>query len=460
MRGNIRRRGSPGSWQITYELGVQPAQRCKLCDRRYWIDRRPLEVCTCGGELEDTKERRQKAEGGFPRRKDAETALNKILEGLSQGTYVAPNKLTLGEYLRDRWLVDIRNGGRLRPTTLASYETHVVHHLTPRLGATPLQRLNRSLIGAHYKWLADEGRVPKKKPAEKKVDVASDEKPKRPRRKKKAVAEPKVAAPVNTALSPTTVRRVHATLHRALRDAVRNNLLPRNPADDVEFPKPMQRDQRLHAWNSEQLKKFLVSTDGDRLRPLWLLYGVTGARRGELLGLTWDDVDLDAGTITIRRGLVPVGRTLVVGEPKTESGLRTISLPPTTAAVLKRHKAAQAAEKMEHRDIWAAERCEALKGLDLVFTREDGAEMHPDRVSKLFVTAVTKSGQPKITLHGLRHTWATIALLEMKVPINVVSKRLGHKDASITLGIYTHATAQHDEEAAEAFADLVMPQGL
>jgi len=138
MRGHIRKRGSPGSWCITYELGMQPAQRCKLCDRRYWIERRVLKTCSaCDGELEETRERRQKTEGGFARRKDAETALNKILEKLSQGTYVAPSKLTLGEYLRNMWLPSLANGN-LRATTLASYEIHVVHHLTPRLGPIPV----------------------------------------------------------------------------------------------------------------------------------------------------------------------------------------------------------------------------------------------------------------------------------------------------------------------------------
>jgi hypothetical protein len=122
MRGHIRKRGSPGSWTITYELGVQPAQRCMACDGRYWIERRPLDECPkCGGKLEETKERRQKTEGGHRRRKDAETALHKILESMSQGTYVAPSKLTLGEYLRDMWLPSLANGN-LRATTLASYE--------------------------------------------------------------------------------------------------------------------------------------------------------------------------------------------------------------------------------------------------------------------------------------------------------------------------------------------------
>jgi hypothetical protein len=116
---------------------------------------------------------------------------------MSQGTYVEPSKLTLGQYLNDMWLPSLKNG-KLRATTVVSYEVHVVHHLTPNLGATPLQNLNRQRIAAHYAWLAENGRVPRRKPKE--------EKPRR-RKSKKAKAEV-VLPPVNTALSPTTVRRV------------------------------------------------------------------------------------------------------------------------------------------------------------------------------------------------------------------------------------------------------------
>ena len=300
-------------------------------------------------------------------------------------------------------------------------------------------------------------KVKEEKKAEVKLDVNG--KPKRPR-KKRSDAKPKPEPAVNTALSPTTVRRVHATLHRALHDAVRDNLIPRNPADDVEFPEAAKHDRVLSAWDSEQLKTFLMSTDGDRLRPVWLLYATTGARRGELLALTWDDCNLVAGTITIRRGLVAVGYTVTTSEPKTEAGRRTIAVPATVCAVLKRHKAAQAEERMAHADVWGRDRPAGLDVLNLVFSNEIGRELHPDRVSKLFEHAVTKSKLPRISLHGLRHTFATIALMEGKQPVSVVSRRLGHSKTSITLDFYAHAMPRDDEEASDAVAALVVPEGF
>jgi integrase len=222
----------------------------------------------------------------------------------------------------------------------------------------------------------------------------------------------------------------------------------------------VKQDRVLSAWDSTQLKKFLVSTDGDRLRPLWLLYATTGARRGELLGLTWEDVDLKAGTITIRRGLVPVGYTVTASEPKTEAGRRTIAVPASVCAVLDRHKATQNAEKMAHRDVWGKDRPEGLGQLNLVFTNEIGREPHPDRVSKLFESAVTKSKMPRISLHGLRHTFATIALMEGKQPVSVVSRRLGHSKTSVTLDFYAPAMPRDAEEASGAVAALVMPEGF
>jgi integrase len=238
------------------------------------------------------------------------------------------------------------------------------------------------------------------------------------------------------------------------------NLIPRNPADDVEFPEAVKQDRALRAWNSTQLRAFLTSTDGDHLRPLWLLYATTGARRGERLGLTWEDVDFAAGTITIRRGLVPVGYTVAASEPKTEAGRRTIAVPASVCAVLRRHQTEQRAEKMAHRDVWGKDRPEGLGDLNLVFTNEIGRELHPDRGSKLFESAVTKSQLPRISLHGLRHTFATIALMKGKQPVSVVSRRLGHSKTSVTLDFYAHAMPRDDEQASDAVSAPVMPEGF
>lgn len=128
--------------------------------------------------------------------------------------------------------------------------------------------------------------------------------------------------------------------------------------------------------------------------------------------------------------------------------------------MLKRHKATQTAEKMEHRDVWGKDRPAGLDALNLVFTNEIGRELHPDRVSKLFQNAVKQSKQPRISLHGLRHTFATIALMEGKQPVSVVSRRLGHSKTSITLDFYAHAMPRDDEEASDAVATLVVPEGF
>lgn len=474
MRGHIRKRGSPGTWQVVYDLGAQLAQRCLECDRRFWLERRPLEVCPkCGGKLTDRaltadgrpvidpetglpkllKERRQKCEGGFRTRRDAQDRLTKILHSLQDGGYVEPSKLTLGEYLKDIWLPDQQAAGEIRPTTLASYEVHIVHHLCPGLGTIPLQRLTRETIQRHYNWLAKEGRAPKKPRGFK-----PKEEPKRKRRRK-TKAKPRPAPVVNTALSPTTVRRVHATLHRALKDAVIDNRIPRNPADNVKLPKASKRDQRLYAWTLEQLEAFVDSARGDRLQALWTLYAQTGCRRGELLGLTWDDVAFAAGTITIRRALVPVGYTVTVFEPKTDAGRRTIEVNPSAVATLKRHKAAQDAERMAHRDVWGKDRPEGLEDLNLVFTNEIGRELHPDRVSKLFQAAVAKSGLPRITLHGMRHSHGSV-LARANVPIDVIAKRLGHAKSTTTLDFYIHSNGDDDRAAANVFAALAMPESL
>lgn len=454
MRGHIRKRGDPGGWQITYEVGNQPAQRCTVCDKRIWVDRRELASCPrCSAAMAPPKdERRQTTIGGFATQKLAQSALNDILGKLERGEHVAPAKTTLAQFL-DEWLegleLDVKMG-ELQSTTLTSYQGHVRFHLKPKLGGVRLQKLTRDRIREHYAWLMAEGRVPPK---------PKKEKPAPKRRRKKAAEDAKPKKPervVPTTLSAASVRRIHATLHRALADAVDARRIHLNPADGIKLGK-YTRPQR--SWTNEQLQTFLAKAGGDRLRALWLLYATTGARRGELLGLTWQDVDLAGGAITIRRSLVPNGYRLELHAPKTDDGTRRIAIGKDTAAVLKAHKTAQAAEKMAHRDIWGVERSECVRGLDLVFTTEHGCEMHPGRVSKLFLKLETQAKLPHISLHGLRHSFATIALGDQNLPVKVVSARLGHADVGITMNLYQDVLAHQDVDVAAQMDAAVVPVG-
>ncbi len=413
MRGGVRPRG--GGYSFTINLGVMPAQRCNDCNARFWRDRKALRSCPkCGGSLRDTHERRQQTQDGFARLKEAVKARTDAMHDLGQGTYVVQANVTLAEYLQEEWLPSLEISP-LRPTTLASYESHVRNHLAPtKLGGVRLQQLRREQIAKHYAWLLAEGRCD------------GESKP----------------------MSASTLRRIHATLHRALRDAVRSRWIPLNPANDVELPRVDSKERPT--WDSTQVRSFLETVRADRLAPLWLLYSTTGARRGELLALRWDAVDLDAGTISIRRAMTEAGGAITVGEPKTRSGKRTIAIDPASVAALRSQHRTQLTERLAAGARW--------QDKDLVFSTDEGQWLLPNRVSSAFIATVKRSELPALSLHGLRHSFATIALMERKLPVTVVSRRLGHANVSITLDIYSHAMSRQDEEAALDMASVIVPQ--
>jgi integrase len=202
----------------------------------------------------------------------------------------------------------------------------------------------------------------------------------------------------------------------------------------------------MKTWTAEQLRAFLKATADDRLHPLWHVLAMTGMRRGEALGLKWDDVDLEAGRLSVRRALIPSGREVVVSEPKTARGRRSIALDPETVAVLKGQAARQLAAQADWQEGWIDS--------GYVFTTENGEPLNPEDVTRYFRQAVKKSMLPKIRLHDLRHTHATLAL-QAGVHPKVVSERLGHANVSITLDTYSHAIPAMQEEAAALIAGLV-----
>ena len=410
MRGHIRRRGE-GSYEYIVDIGSASAQRCQVCKRRFWVERKPRESCPkCGGELVETEERRRAIKGGYATRKECEAALAKVLAALETQSFTPPTKVTVKAFLLSEWLPTVK--GSLRPTTYSSYAMLTREHIIPRLGALQLQKLSPAAINALYAHLAEHGRVHGGGP-----------------------------------LSASSVRRVHAVLHKACHDAVRWGRLSVNLVAGADPPKASaEHRDRLPVWTAEQLAAFLASVADDRLFALWRLLAMTGMRRGEALGLSWEDLDMESGAVTIRRAWIPVDGVARFSEPKSRSSRRTIALDPATLEVLKRHAARQADEQSS----WQEGAAEA----DLLFTRPDGRPLVPWTVSKAFGDHGRAALLPRIPLHGLRHTYATLALASGVNP-RIVSGRLGHATVALTLDVYSHVLPQADREAAEKIAALL-----
>jgi integrase len=301
-------------------------------------------------------------------------------------------------------------GIMVKATTLASYRLHVDAYVVPRLGVLRLSSLRAPQLNAFYADLLEGGRR----------NGAG-------------------------ALSPKAVRNIHGTLHKALDDAVRWGRIARNPAAQADPPKGASPEMRI--WTAEQLRGFLDHVQGDRLVAAWHLLATTGMRRGELLGLRWLDVDLDAGFLSVRQTRVSVDYEVAVGTPKTEGATRTIALDPSTVAVLREHHTRQLEERLAWGPAWTDN--------GLVFTREDGTEIHPQRLSGWFRRLAASSGLPPIRLHDVRHSYAT-ALIKAGQPIKVVSQRIGHASPTITMAIYQHVLPSDDVEAATAGARLIL----
>lgn len=186
----------------------------------------------------------------------------------------------------------------------------------------------------------------------------------------------------------------------------------------------------------------------DRLYGMWLLYATTGLRRGEALGLKWSQLDLERGQAAISEARVTAGYAVRESTPKTDRGRRSVALDPATVAALREHRKRQVSEQLAYGAGY-------VQTGGLVFVQEDGRPLHPDRVSKVFGTHVSALGGTRITLHGLRHTWASLAL-QAGVNPKVVSERLGHATVSFTLDTYSHVMPGMQEDAAAAVAALVL----
>ena len=384
MRGSIQKKGK--KWYAVIYDGVNPATGHY---RRRWVQ-------------------------AGTRRGDAEKLLAELVKRSHQGETVVSEKLTLGEYLTERWLPV--QEARLRRSTYDSYRRNIELHVIPALGRRQLDQLRPEDIDVFYAALLKGGR--KKRPGEK--------------------------GPAK-GLAPKSVHNIHVMLNKALGDAARKGTVVRNVVALADAPSLQARKRtEIKAWEIDQLIAFLDAIEAHRMGPAFFLSAHTGMRRGEVLGVRWRDIDLDEGRVSVRQALVSVAYEVSISDVKTGASRRTIDIDDGVVQVL--------------RD-WRKARTEECDGIapaadDLVFVKADGASMHPDIFSQLFDRTVAKIDVPSISLHDLRHTHATL-LLKAGVNVKVVSERLGHANIAFTMHVYQHVLPGMQAAAADAFSLLL-----
>jgi integrase len=365
-------------------------------------------------------ERRRVRRGGFPTRPAAVTAL----EALSGPAAETVRGMTTGQWLQ-RWLASRVS---LRASTSRGYAAHVHGYLIPHLGRIPLARLSPGDVQAMFTAII---------------------------RGEAALGHP---------VSAATLHRIHATLRAALNAAVRAGLININPGRWPELPRAArprpqvwtpaltERWRRegwrpvVGVWTAGQTAEFLRRVRGHRLYALFHLVALRGLRRGEAAGLRWSDLDLDAGTLTVSGQLQQLGGHLVAGPPKSDAGRRVIALDKTTIMALREHRLRQQAERAAAAARWTQ--------TGYVFTTPAGKPVGPDRMTRLFRRLVTESGLPPVTLHGLRHGAATLALAA-GTDLKIVQDQLGHSTIVLTADTYTSVLPETARSAADSTAALL-----
>lgn len=382
------------------------------------------------GEIKQVLRRRSIDGKPFKTKREASKGIRELqrLAESAEG-FVEPSKVLTKDYLR-MWL----DGLSLAPQTLESYRRLIRLHVTPYIGAIPLAKLSSTRIRSLYRELEGSGRADNRAGG----------------------------------LSAKTVRYVAIVLQKALKDAVRDNLLQVNPCDKVDLPNVAPGVVNEHkVWTAEQAQAFLKWTTTSNLeanqKVLFHLALATGARRGELLALRWRDIDLDAGKISIRRSLTSFRKNgkneLVEGTTKNGKS-RVVDIDVRTLAMLKTHKRSRASLAFE-----------LGIGEALVFGNLEGEYLKPDSQSWAFNNAqdnlkkgmIAKAKEkglkevevlPRLRFHDLRHTHATVLLKAGQHP-RVVQERLGHSSVTITMETYSHVLPTMQKEAAQAVAQAI-----
>lgn len=339
------------------------------------------------------------SKSGFETEREALEWKRKELSKVDQGFDYFAGKITLDEYM-NQWFEVHKN--QLRDSTIYQYQRIMKSYIIPYLGKYQLNNLKSARIGQHYAELVKEG------------------------------------------VGLRTIGIVHAVLHVALKDAVRNEYIVKNHASGVRVPKREKPEMKV--WKQGDVMQFLIAAQISPYYALYHLAVMTGMRQGELLGLQWSDLDWIAGTIQIKRQVSQLrGRGWQFTPPKTHSGRRSIRLWTNVLDVLKDQK--------EHIYALAMVAGKDWKDHDLIFPSSVGTPINPSNLRKDFKEVIERAGIERIRFHDLRHTAASL-MLNNGIPTIIVSKMIGHSRPSTTMDIYGHLIPGMQDEAAKMMDEI------
>jgi len=376
MRGHIKQR-SKGAWSIVIDIGKDPATGKR---RQQWYT------------VKGTK-------------REAESKMRELLDSKEKGTFVKPNKLTLGDWLNS-WLQGyVKTNCSLR--TYDAYQSIVKKHLAPGLGEIPLTQLRPQKIQDYYAELFKDGK----------------------------------------GLSASSVLHVHRILFQALKYGMKQGVLMQNAADLADPPRV--RKSVMRTLIPSEVARLFESTKDSPCYPIFFTAVNTGLRQAELLGLRWRDIDLELASLSVNQVLYKRRGVCIFKEPKSEHSRRRLDLSPSLALYLRKYRAQREAEYI----LTGA----PLSDDDLVFSKTDGTPVDPSTLTHQLGKALKKAGLPHVRFHDLRHSFASLMLLGGVHP-KIVSEMLGHASVTLTLDTYSHVIGGLQKAAMRRLDDMLQAE--